>query len=170
MKEHIDNLREYIENDAIYQDYKAGKIKDTDLSDFDMFCIEHCMDIEVVLENFAREKHNFNVEFYYNTDDFVKNDGVDLNSTSIQNLIDEVLSQLYKNSMARTDFSFCATGNTIVFGIRWEDEMNIFVCKNYEHGEAWKNNGKWEKIDWYNYKRMCRYIRPRAKYDPKREV
>jgi len=40
-------------------------------------------------------------------------------------------------------------GDTIVIGFRWEEEINIYVCKNYEHAEAWLDeNGNWEKMDW----------------------
>ena len=39
-------LQEYISTDEIYQDYKNGK---TNLSDFDKFCIQHCKDIEELL-------------------------------------------------------------------------------------------------------------------------
>ena len=41
-----ERLREYIENDVIYTEYKNGKM---DMSDFDKFCIEHCKDIESLL-------------------------------------------------------------------------------------------------------------------------
>lgn len=41
-----ERLKEYIENDDIYTEYKSGKC---DMSDFDKFCIEHCKDIESLL-------------------------------------------------------------------------------------------------------------------------
>lgn len=41
-------LEEYIENDMIYQDYKENKLMNP--SDFDKFCIQHCKDIEELLE------------------------------------------------------------------------------------------------------------------------
>ena len=41
-----ERLREYVENDDIYTEYKSGKC---DMSDFDNFCIEHCKDIECLL-------------------------------------------------------------------------------------------------------------------------
>ena len=42
-----ERLREYIENDEIYTEYKSGKC---DMSDFDKFCIQHCNDIKEILE------------------------------------------------------------------------------------------------------------------------
>lgn len=44
----IDRLKEYVEKDEIYQEYKNGKL--TNASDFDKFCIQHCEDIEELLE------------------------------------------------------------------------------------------------------------------------
>lgn len=44
----INRLKEYIEKDEVYQAYKNGKL--TNASDFDKFCIEHCKDIEELLE------------------------------------------------------------------------------------------------------------------------
>ena len=43
-----ERLREYIEKDALYQEYLAGDTKD--LTDFDKFCIQHCKDIEELLK------------------------------------------------------------------------------------------------------------------------
>ena len=45
-KDAKERLREYVENDDIYSEYKNGKC---DMSDFDKFCIEHCKDIEWLL-------------------------------------------------------------------------------------------------------------------------
>lgn len=42
-----ERLREYVNTDLSYQDFKKGKGV---FSDFDMFCIEHCKDIEELLE------------------------------------------------------------------------------------------------------------------------
>ena len=43
-----ERLKEYIEKDEIYQDYKQDKLMNC--SDFDKFCIQHCKDIEELLE------------------------------------------------------------------------------------------------------------------------
>lgn len=43
-----ERLKEYIEKDEIYQDYKQNKLMNC--SDFDKFCIQHCKDIEELLE------------------------------------------------------------------------------------------------------------------------
>ena len=43
-----ESLKEYIDKDEIYQDYKQDKLMNP--SDFDKFCIQHCKDIEELLE------------------------------------------------------------------------------------------------------------------------
>ena len=43
-----ERLKEYINKDEIYQDYKQNKLMNP--SDFDKFCIQHCKDIEELLE------------------------------------------------------------------------------------------------------------------------
>ena len=48
-----ERLREYVENDDIYTEYKSGKC---DMSDFDKFCIEHCKDIECLLNENEEQK------------------------------------------------------------------------------------------------------------------
>ena len=48
-----ERLREYIENDEIYTEYKSGKC---DMSDFDKFCIEHWKDIECLLNEVEEQK------------------------------------------------------------------------------------------------------------------
>lgn len=143
---HISNLKDYIAKDEIYQKYKKDGYT-SDMSDFDKFCIGHCEDIEAVLEtnNKKRGESETMIKFYYNEKDFTKNDGVKLSDERIQDMIDEVIKGLAEPG----DYSFSATGDTIVIGFRWEEEMSIFICKNYEHAEAWVNeNGDWEKMDW----------------------
>lgn len=44
------NLRQYIKEDETYQQYKNKKNLDN-FSDFDWFCINHCEDIENMLQN-----------------------------------------------------------------------------------------------------------------------
>ena len=41
-----ERLKQYLEEDVIYTEYKNGKM---DMSDFDKYCIEHCKDIESLL-------------------------------------------------------------------------------------------------------------------------
>lgn len=53
-KDAKERLREYVENDDIYTEYKNGKC---DMSDFDKFCIEHCKDIECLLNEVQEYKY-----------------------------------------------------------------------------------------------------------------
>ena len=51
-----ESLKEYIDKDEIYQDYKQNKLMNP--SDFDKFCIQHCKDIEELLEENLELKEN----------------------------------------------------------------------------------------------------------------
>ena len=48
-----ERLKQYLEEDTIYSEYKSGKC---DMSDFDKFCIEHCKDIECLLNEVQEYK------------------------------------------------------------------------------------------------------------------
>ena len=48
-----ERLKQYLEEDVIYSEYKSGKF---DMSDFDKFCIEHCKDIECLLNEAQKQK------------------------------------------------------------------------------------------------------------------
>ena len=48
-----ERLKQYLEEDVIYSEYKSGKC---DMSDFDKFCIEHCKDIECLLNEVEEQK------------------------------------------------------------------------------------------------------------------
>ena len=51
-----ERLKGYIERDEIYEDYKKDKLMNP--SDFEKFCIQHCRDIEEILEeNQELKKH-----------------------------------------------------------------------------------------------------------------
>ena len=43
-----ERLRNFADEDVIYQEYKKGILKE--VSDFDKFCIQHCEDIEKILK------------------------------------------------------------------------------------------------------------------------
>ena len=48
-----ERLKKYLEEDVVYSEYKNGKM---DMSDFDKFCIEHCKDIECLLNEVQEYK------------------------------------------------------------------------------------------------------------------
>lgn len=78
-----ERLREYVENDDIYTEYKNGKC---DMSDFDKFCIEHCKDIESLLNEVQEYKDVIdkviellcNYEHYSTPDEKQNSDNEDL--------------------------------------------------------------------------------------------
>lgn len=56
MQETIKRLKEYVENDKIYNEYQQNK--HMALSDFDKFCIQHCQDIENIVQAYEKPSSN----------------------------------------------------------------------------------------------------------------
>ena len=54
-RNHLEELENYIKKDKVYQDFVKDPTKE--FSDFDMFCIEHCQDIEYALAYFKFHDH-----------------------------------------------------------------------------------------------------------------
>ena len=54
----IERLKEYVSVDEIYQSYKNGKepAHNDGNTDFELFCIEHCKDIETLIALYENEK------------------------------------------------------------------------------------------------------------------
>lgn len=50
----IKNLQAYVNSDEIYQKYKNKQLKE--ISDFEMFCINHCKNIEELIQDYTRQK------------------------------------------------------------------------------------------------------------------
>lgn len=62
-----DRLEQYIKKDEIYRNYKQGKLMNC--SDFDKFCIQHCKDIEELIEENHELKDKIsNMQESYETD------------------------------------------------------------------------------------------------------
>ena len=101
------------------------------------------------------------VKFYYGSnEDFRNCDGaIRLKDDEVQELVDEVvkdLMEIIKNN-DQNNSTFRGTGDTMVFGFAFDedqdgelDEINVFVCRNYEEAEAWlsKDFKTFEKMDW----------------------
>ena len=51
----IRHLEEYVADDEIYSSYKENPER-SDLSDFDLFCVEHCQDIETLVAAYRELK------------------------------------------------------------------------------------------------------------------
>ena len=62
-----ERLKQYLEEDTIYSEYKSGKCA---MSDFDKFCIEHCKDIECLLNEVEEQKEAIDkaINYIMNTD------------------------------------------------------------------------------------------------------
>lgn len=54
IEQSIKNLKQYIKEDVVYNLYKQKKQKE--FNDFEMFCIEHCKDIEILIKEYCKLK------------------------------------------------------------------------------------------------------------------
>lgn len=81
-----ERLKQYLEEDIIYSEYKSGKC---DMSDFDKFCIEHCKDIECLLNENEKQKEVIDklTKTIYEIDELRKTTG-GYPSNYIDNLLD----------------------------------------------------------------------------------
>lgn len=53
----IQRLREYVREDEYYTKYKNGELQKPD--DFEQYCIEHCQDIEDLLNKYSLLRTDF---------------------------------------------------------------------------------------------------------------
>lgn len=103
-------------------------------------------------------------------------DGSNVSTGELQKMIDDVTNKLMEG--APGDFNTQATGNTIVFGVKYNDEINIYVSQDYKEADIIlnKRTGKWEPIDYMeDYLRNCSRselinIILNSEYSPKKEV
>lgn len=78
-------------------------------------------------------------------------DAVHIEDTYVQKMIDEVIEKLIQSKEKDTDFAFSATGDTLVAGVKWEqdDEIEIIVTQKYNHACLLKDKyGNYQPIDW----------------------
>ena len=101
------------------------------------------------------------VRLYYGSNEDFRNcdDAIRLKDDEVQELVDEVVKDLLKivENNDQNNSTFRGTGDTMVFGFAFDedqdgklDEINVFVCRNYEEAEAWlsKDFKTFEKMDW----------------------
>lgn len=55
MKDCRENLIKYLKEDVIYQDWLSGKLDEP--SDFEIFCINHCKDIQKLISRADRAEY-----------------------------------------------------------------------------------------------------------------
>ncbi len=92
--------------------------------------------------------------FYYDKDFYSFENGYRLEDNEVQKMVDDVTKRCeesYRKDIC--DSYFIATGDTIVFGYVWEDEISIFVCRGYKEATAIENEyGDLKKVDYgYDY-------------------
>lgn len=118
---------------------------------------------------------------------FSKNeDAVHISDDKTQEMIDAVIEDLIA-SKEDVDFVFQATGDTLVAGVKWDEEgeIDIMVTQKYSEACLLKDKyGNYQPIDWMEeeeniYEDMSkkelidriRYLeKQRAEYNPRREI
>lgn len=86
-----------------------------------------CPNCGAVIITEEHDDYDFPEMFYH----FGVNEGsVQLSDSKIQEYIDEVVERL-KRTSEDGYYTFTGSGNTIVFGVKNEDEIRVWVCKNY---------------------------------------
>ena len=118
---------------------------------------------------------------------FSKNeDVVHVSDKTTQEMIDGVIEDLI-TSKEDVDFTFQATGDTLVAGVKWDEEGEIDVIVTQKYSEAYllkDRYGNYQPIDWMEeneniYEDMSkeelidriRYLEEqRAEYNPRREI
>ena len=90
MEDYKENLKTYIKEDIIYQEYLKNKNKN--FSDFDKFCIQHCKDIEELLEE--NEKLKAELQLYQGS---LKREHEAIHRVNdLEKVIDEAIKRLEK--------------------------------------------------------------------------
>lgn len=124
-------------------------------------------------------KLNFKGKYFDN-----REDAVHIDDGYVDGMINCVMDSLL-NSDEDFDFSMSSTGDTMVFGVKIdEEEIDIYVAQDYSEACLLRNEfGEWEPLDWKRQEEYDEYddmskdelieeiMRlKRAEYDPKREV
>lgn len=87
----------------------------------------YCPQCGGVIETGRIVPFTFPDSFYHCSTD---NEAVALTDKQTQNYIDEVKREL-KQELNIGEFTFAGSGDTMVFGFKFEDEDTIYVAKNY---------------------------------------
>ena len=86
---------------------------------------------------------------------FSKNeDAVHISDDATQEMIDDVIENLIA-SKEDVDFTFQATGDTLVAGVKWDEEgeIDVVVTQKYSNACLLKDKyGNYQPIDWLEEK------------------
>lgn len=61
----------------------------------------------------------------------IKTGAVDIEDDKIQKYVNEVAKHLCSNEYKPGEFALTGTGNLLVFGVKWEDGVDIYVTQDY---------------------------------------
>ena len=60
-----------------------------------------------------------------------KTGAADIEDNKVQKYANEVAKRLCSNEWKPREFALTGTGNLLVFGVKWEDGVDIYVTKDY---------------------------------------
>lgn len=107
--------------------YTEDEVERVDNESMGIFCPQ----CGGVIEIKHIEPFTFPATFYH-----IEN-GASLTDEEIQNRVNIIKRQL-QQEVEVGEFTFIATGDTIIFGLKFEDEDNIIVAKNYWEDSVFK--------------------------------
>ena len=84
---------------------------------------------------------------YFNT----RKDAVHVEDAYVQKMIDEVIEKLVRSKEQEADFTFSATGDTLVAGAKWEQdgEIEVIVTQNYDYACLLRDEYEnYQPVDW----------------------
>lgn len=65
----------------------------------------------------------------------IKTGAVDIEDDKVQKCVNEVAKRLCSDEWKPREFALIGTGNLLVFGVKWEDCVDIYVTQDY-----WEDN------------------------------
>lgn len=83
---------------------------------------------ETVVNDQRVQPPTWNTTFHHTS---IETGGVDIEDDEVQKYVDEVTKRLCSERWEPGEFSATGTGNLLVFGVKWEDGVDIYVTKDY---------------------------------------
>lgn len=65
---------------------------------------------------------------------------VELEDNEVNEMLQDVIAKLKNQEVG--EFSFCATGDTTVIGLKFEDEDDYYVCRRAEEDSVYYDEGR----------------------------
>ncbi len=152
-----ERLKEYIERDEIYQEYKQYKLMNP--SDFEIFCIQHCKDVEEILEENQKLKQKYETAVAdYETTMAEKNElkkHLEVPETCNLKTLEDYKSY-YKDTtreqiLANTYIEYCAYVNLAHRYSELKKQLENYKKLGFKHLQDKNNNLETQQKEFINY-------------------